>query len=223
MNTIRKSNDDVAIETTAHDITAAIADVDCMYDKIANAFCLATLLNDKLNLLLSDGNNHPQGAEFFCFIEEDRKVVEIATYQVRETMRDMDRMIDELREKLEQVGQPHSAVSQDIAGALSGHLATAAAALQRPCVPDNAQTVDSAIIAWRYAYDAWNEAVGDDDHKADTPEEAAEEEARKALISVPCKSLYDVQRKAELFSTHPYLSGLTADHADDLLRSFFSH
>lgn len=169
-------------------------------------FCLSALLEERVDAVLFTTAQRHAESDYYLIEGPERKIIGFLDKEVHGRAEQLDAM----------------------AGALSDQLSAALSAMQTPSesrrvVVGHANPVDDAIMSWRYAYDHWRETVGEDRDKADAPEEAAEEEARKALVSVPCKSLYDVQRKAELFSTHPYLSGLTADHVDDLLRSFFPH
>lgn len=174
--------------------------------KTRDLFCLSALLEERVDaVLFPTAQRHPE-SDYYLIERPERKIIGF-----------LDKKVHKCAERLDAM-----------AGALSEQLSAALSEMQTPVgshrvVVGHANPVDDAIITWRYAHDAWREAVGDDDDKGDTPEAEAEEAALKALATVPCKTLYDVQRKADLFTNDPYLSGLTGEYMSDLLRSFSSN
>ncbi|CUX41108.1 hypothetical protein CFBP6626_00355 [Agrobacterium tumefaciens] len=94
----------------------------------------------------------------------------------------------------------------------------------REDVPAPASTsssgLETVIQNWIAAHAAWVATEKDGAIPDGTPEELAERQALLELAGFPCISLEDVRRKANLFQNRSYLSGMAADCALDLLRSF---
>lgn len=171
--------------------------------KANDLFCMSVLVEDKLDGILCEGASAEGEGDAYTIRSRDLGVIAFGYQDIRDRAEQLDTMANDLCEVL-----------------LAAASAMQAPVESRHVVIGHANPVDDAIITWRYAYEYWRETVGDDDDKADTPEEAAEEEARKALVSVKCKTLHDVRNKVLLFVTHPYLSGMAGEHMGDLLRSF---